>query len=161
PYIYHFPDGNAGLARLLVRALIPGVAPGHDMEDIVQAPFAYDRLDGNANVRIRLDATCVGVREAPDQVLVSYARAGRVHTVAARNVVLACFHAMIPYLMPQLPAAQRAALLRNVRTPLVYTNVLVGSWQPWVTLGVHAISAPMSFHCNVNLDFPVSLGGYR
>ena len=29
PYIYHFPDGNASLARLLVRALIPGVAPGN------------------------------------------------------------------------------------------------------------------------------------
>ena len=28
PYIYHFPDGNASLARLLVRSLIPGVAPG-------------------------------------------------------------------------------------------------------------------------------------
>ena len=28
PYIYHFPDGNASLARLLVRALIPDVAPG-------------------------------------------------------------------------------------------------------------------------------------
>jgi spermidine dehydrogenase len=161
PYIYHFPDGNAGLARLLVRALIPDVAPGRDMEDVVEAPFAYDRLDGSANVRIRLDSTCVGVREASDQVVVSYARAGRVQKVAARNVVLACFHAMIPYLMPQLPAPQRAALLRNVRTPLVYTNVLVRNWRPWVALGVHAISAPMSFHCNVKLDFPVSLGGYR
>ena len=30
PYIYHFPDGNASIARLLVRALIPGVAPRHD-----------------------------------------------------------------------------------------------------------------------------------
>ncbi len=28
PYIYHFPDGNAAIARLLVRSLIPGVAPG-------------------------------------------------------------------------------------------------------------------------------------
>ena len=28
PYIYHFPDGNASLARLMVRSLIPAVAPG-------------------------------------------------------------------------------------------------------------------------------------
>ena len=28
PYIYHFPDGNASIARMLVRALIPGLAPG-------------------------------------------------------------------------------------------------------------------------------------
>ena len=161
PYIYHFPDGNAAIARLLVRALIPGVAPGETMEDIVEAPFDYGRLDTDGNVRIRLDATCVSVRETPGQVLVGYVRDGRVHKVAARQAVLACFHAMIPYLMPQLPAAQRAALARNVRTPLVYTNVLVRDWRPWVALGVSAISAPMSFHCNVKLDFPVSLGGYR
>ncbi len=41
PYIYHFPDGNASLARLLVRSLVPGVAPGSTMEDIVLAPFDY------------------------------------------------------------------------------------------------------------------------
>jgi spermidine dehydrogenase len=161
PYIYHFPDGNAALARLMVRQLVPGIAPGDTMEDIVEAPFDYSALDRDASVRIRLDATCVGVRETPDQVLVGYARGGRLYKVAARQAVLACFHAMIPYLMPQLPAEQRAALARNVRTPLVYTNVLVRDWRPWTALGVHAISAPMSFHCNVKLDFPVSLGGYR
>ena len=26
PYIHHFPDGNAGIARALVKKLIPGVA---------------------------------------------------------------------------------------------------------------------------------------
>ena len=35
PYIFHFPDGNASIARLLVRSLIPGSAPGNTMEDIV------------------------------------------------------------------------------------------------------------------------------
>jgi spermidine dehydrogenase len=158
PYIYHFPDGNAALARLLVRDLIPGV---NTMEDIVEAPFDYGQLDRDGNVHIRLDATCVNVHEAPQEVHLTYMRGGRARKVAARQVVLACFHAMIPYLMPQLPAEQRSALARNVRTPLVYTNVLVRDWRPWVALGTHAISAPMSFHCNVKLDFPVSLGGYR
>jgi spermidine dehydrogenase len=68
---------------------------------------------------------------------------------------------MIPHIMPDLPAPQRAALAQNVKTPLVYTNVLVRNWQPWVALGVHDISAPMSFHSRVKLDFPVSLGEYR
>ena len=76
-------------------------------------------------------------------------------------MVLACFHMMIPHLMPELPAPQREALAQNVKTPIVYTNVLVRNWQPWVTLKVHAITAPMSFHHRVTLDFPVSLGGYR
>src|SRR6266849_8343145 len=37
PYIFHFPDGNASIARLLVRSLIPGALPGSTMEDVVTA----------------------------------------------------------------------------------------------------------------------------
>jgi spermidine dehydrogenase len=86
---------------------------------------------------------------------------GLIHRVAARHAVLACFHAVIPHIMRELPAEQRAALAQNVKTPLVYTNVLVRDWQAWAALKVHAIAAPMSFHSSVQLDFPVSLGGYR
>jgi spermidine dehydrogenase len=162
PYIYHFPDGNASLARLLVRGLIPGIAPGDTMDDVVLAPFDYTRLDGpSSNVRIRLDATCIDVRNADGAVLAAYIRDGKVHRVAARHAVLACFHMMIPHLMPELRPAQREALTQNVKTPNVYTNVLVRNWRPWVELKVHDISAPMSFHTRVSLDFPVSLGGYR
>jgi spermidine dehydrogenase len=162
PYIYHFPDGNASLARLLVRALIPVSASGTTMDDVVLASFDYGKLDSSvAAVRIRLDSTCVNVRNTADGVELGYVRAGRLHRVAARHAVLACFHGVIPYIMPQLPRAQRAALALNVKTPIVYTNVLVRDWHPWVRLGVHDISAPMSFHSRVKLDFPVSLGGYR
>jgi len=162
PYIYHFPDGNASLARLLVRALLPGSAPGGTMEDIVLAPFNYDALDQAANaVRIRLDSTCIDVRNAPDKVLVGYLRGGAMHRVEARHAVLACFHMVIPHLMPELPEVQRAALAQNVKTPIVYTNVVVRNWRPWAALKLASIAAPMSFHSSVALDFPVSLGGYR
>src|SRR5215471_7026130 len=64
PYIYHFPDGNAAIARLLVRALIPDAAPGHTMDDVVLAPFDYANLDRpGQNVRVRLESTCVDVQE--------------------------------------------------------------------------------------------------
>ncbi len=162
PYIYHFPDGNASLARLLVRALIPGSAPGSTMNDIVLARFNYDALDRpGQSTRIRLNATCVDVRNAPDKVLVSYVRAGSAQRIEAKCAVLACFHMMVPHIVPDLPQAQAAALAQNVKTPLVYTNVLVRNWRPWVDLKVHDISAPMSFHSRVALDYPVSLGGYR
>lgn len=162
PYIYHFPDGNASLARLMVRGLVPGVAPGNTMDDIVLAPFDYARLDHpESAVRIRLDSTCVDVRNADGEVSVGYVRDGKLHRVAARHAVLACFHMMIPHLMPELPAGQRDALAQNVKTPIVYTNVLVRNWRPWAELKVSEISAPMSFHSRVTLDFPVSLGGYR
>ncbi len=162
PYIYHFPDGNASLARLLVRALIPAAASGATMDDVVLARFDYDMLDvAGAPVRIRLDSTCVDVRNAGDGVELAYVRDGRLRRVAASHAVLACFHGVIPYLMPELTAPQREALALNVKAPLVNTNVLVRDWHAWARLGVDAISAPMSFHSRLKLDFPVSLGGYR
>jgi spermidine dehydrogenase len=162
PYIYHFPDGNASLARLMVRALVPDAAPGHSMDDVVLARFDYGRLDRPDNrVRIRLNSTCVNVRNRAQQVEVAYVRNDKIERVSADHVVLACFNMVIPYLMPELPEEQRAALARNVKAPLVYTNVLVRDWKPWVALKVHEITAPMSFHCRVKLDYPVDLGGYR
>ena len=55
-----FPDGNASVARLLVRNLIPEVAPGNTMEDIVAARFDYSRLDRPGSpIRLRLNSTAV------------------------------------------------------------------------------------------------------
>jgi spermidine dehydrogenase len=162
PYIYHFPDGNASLARLLVRALIPAAAPGHTMDDIVLAGFDYGALDRAENaVRIRLQSTVIDARQRGDAVSIGYVQAGAPHRVEAKHAVLACFHMMIPYLAPDLPAAQREALTRNVKTPLVYTNVVVNDWRPWLALKVSDIAAPMGFFNHVALDFPVDLGGYR
>jgi spermidine dehydrogenase len=162
PYIYHFPDGNASLARLLVRALVPGVADGRTMDDVVLARFDYDRLDRpDDRVRIRLDSTCVNVRNVARGVELGYVRAGQLHRVAARHAVLACFNMVVPFIMPELPLKQREALALNVKTPMVYTKVLIRDWTSWVRRGVHEISAPMSFHCRLKLDYPVSLGGYR
>ncbi len=162
PYIHHFPDGNASLARLLVRALVPDVAPGATMDDIVLAPFRYDRLDRRENaVCIRLSATCVNVKDRKGGAEIAYVRDGAVHRVRAARAILACFNSAIPYMMPDLPEEQRHALAYNVKAPLVYTKVIVRNWEPWVKLGVHEISGPMSFHCRVKLDYPVSMGGYR
>ncbi len=48
--VFHFPDGNASIARLLVRKLIPEIAAGDSMEDIVTASFDYSRLDLSENL---------------------------------------------------------------------------------------------------------------
>src|ERR1700726_763672 len=65
PYIFHFPDGNATVARLLVRALIPAAVPGETMDDVVTARADYSKLDdANLAVRIRLNSTVVHVQHA-------------------------------------------------------------------------------------------------
>ena len=147
---------------MLVRALIPGVAPGTTMDDVVLAPFDYSKLDdASQRVRIRLDSTVVDVRNGDDEVQVAYVRNGAVHRVKAQHAVLACFHMVIPHIMKELSNDQREALAKNVKTPICYTNVLMRDWKAMANLKVSNISAPMSFHHQVSLDFPVSMGGYN
>jgi spermidine dehydrogenase len=166
PYIAHFPDGNASIVRLMIRAMIPKVAPGSTMEDIVGARFDYARLDEpSSTVRVRLDSTVVRVQhegpvETADRVAVTYVRGGRAERVFARSCVLAGYNAMIPYLCPELPRRQREALALAVKVPILYSNVLLRNWRAWQNLGIGAVSAPGSYHANAMLDFPVSLGGY-
>ena len=167
PYFFHFPDGNATLARLMVRALIPRAIPGATADDVVTARADYARLDEEASpARLRLNSTVVRVahrgaaKDAP-AVDVTYARGGRLHSVRARSAVLACWHTMIPYLCPDLPPEQKEALAYAVKVPIVYTNVLLRGWSAFERLGTNQVYAPGSFHTSVNLDLPVSVGGYR
>ncbi len=167
PYIFHFPDGNASLARLLVRALIPGAVPGNTMEDIVTAKLDYARLDDPASpVRIRLNSTAVRARNVGDpatakEVEITYVRGGEAHSVRGGTCILACWNMVIPYLCPEMSQKQRDALAYGVKVPLVYTNVLIGNWQAFQKLGISGASCPGSYFDAVMLDFPVSMGDYR
>ncbi len=161
PYIYHFPDGNASLARLLVRSLVPGVAPGHSMDDIVLAAFDYAKLDQpKAPVRVRLNSTAVSVRNVGDGVHIGYSRGGQLAQVRGKRCILACYNMMIPYLLKDLPAPQAHALSQNVKFPLVYTKVVIRNWQSFQKLGVHEIYAATQPYSRIKLDYPVSMGGY-
>ncbi|ALP42242.1 NAD(P)-binding protein [Aeromonas schubertii] len=165
PYIFHFPDGNASLARLMVRHLIPGVAPGHTMQDLVLARFDYDRLDRPEQaVRLRLGSTALQAKNvhtpAGQGVEITYIKADKLHRVRARQAIMAGYNMMIPHLLPEMPAPQKEALRQNVKAPLVYSKVVIRHWHPFIKLGVHEIYAPAAPYSRVKLDYPVDLGGY-
>ncbi len=165
-YTFHFPDGNASIARLLVRSLIPGALPGHDCRDAVTAIADYPVLDRPANqTRIRLSSICVRARnlgsvEKPEGVEIAYARGDGVYLVRGKACVLACYNMMIPYLCPQMGEAQKAALHKVVKTPLVYTSVALKNWTAFHKLGVSSVYAPGSYHSSFNLNWPVDIGAY-
>ncbi len=167
PYIFHFPDGNASVARLLVRALIPDAVPGDTMEDVISARANYSKLDEeNSAVRIRLNSTVVHVQHAKGaksggEVEVAYVRGGKLANVQAKKCVLACYNGMIPYICPELSEKQKEALSYLVKAPLVYTHVALRNWTAFHKLGVHHIVAPGGYHTYTALDFPVSLGRYK
>lgn len=163
PYIFHFPDGNASIARLLVRQMIPAVASGNTMEDIVGAVFDYSQLDrAESTVRIRLNATAVNVEhDSKKQVMVNYVRNGQAYRVSGRKCVIAAYNAIIPYLCPELSEQQSEALSWSVKAPIIYTSVLLRNWHAWKKLGIAQISSASSYYSISFLDFPVSMGGYQ
>jgi len=166
-YFFHFPDGNASIARLLVRKLIPAAIPGNSWQDVVLAKANYSKLDdASSSVRIRLNSTAVRVKHVGDvtaakEVEVTYARGGKVYTAKAKNSVLACWHVVIPYICEDLPEKQKGALALAQKVPLLYTNVVIRNWTSFQKIGANSVYAPGMYHTGVNLDLPVSIGGYE
>ena len=166
-YFFHFPDGNASIARLLVRKLIPDTMAGNSVADVVLARTNYSKLDSSSSpVKIRLNSTAVRVKHVGDaatakEVEVAYARSGKVYTAKAKNCILACWHVVIPYICQDLPQKQRDALASAQKIPLLYSNVALRNWTSFQKLNANSVYAPGCYHTRMTLDLPVSIGGYE
>jgi len=167
PYIHHFPDGNAGVARALVKYLIPEIAEGDSAEALVGAKFDYQQLDRNdRSTRIRLSSTVVEVRHRgsssnSDDVIVRYVTDGKRLEASASHVVMACYNMMIPHIVTDLPTPQAEALSQQMKSPLVYTTVGLRHWQAFKEQGIGLAMCPGNMHQTLFMDFPVSMGGYQ
>jgi spermidine dehydrogenase len=165
PYIFHFPDGNAGVARALVRMLLPEAVPGSSMEDLVTARVDYRQLDSRlSNTRIRLNSTAVDVRHSADQqhVDVTYVRNGESQRVRARHAIWAGYNAMLPYVCAEVPAEQQEAISYASKVPLVYISIAVRNWRAFANLGFGSVMIPQpELMHSFGLDFPVSMGDYK
>lgn len=165
PYIFHFPDGNAGVARALVRQLIPDAIPGDTMEDLVTSRADYDALDRRSNrTRIRLNATVVDARnmQRGAAVDITYVREGEAQRVRARHAILACYNHVVPHICPDIPKHQVEAIKSAVKVPLVYINVALRNWRAFDNLGYESFHILQGEHMHsFSLDFPVSMGNYQ
>jgi spermidine dehydrogenase len=161
-YNFHFPDGNATVARALVGKLVPAVASSRSIEELVTARFDYGQLDRPGNqTRIRLNATVVNVKRSAEEVEVAYIEDGNLKSLRARHCVLACYNMMIPYLLPELPEVQKAALHQLVKVPLVYTTVALRNWRPFAKAKVASVSCPGEFFSSMMLVPGPQIGRYR
>jgi len=162
-YTYAFPDGNASIARLLVRDLIPAAVPGTTVEDSITAPTDYSKLDQNDDpVRIRLSSTAAHVMNTEDgNVKVTYLRDGKAYSVRGKQSVLACWNMMIPFICPELPQTQKNALHYLVKTPLVFTSVALTNWRAFANLGVSRVSSPGGYHSSFSLATAMDIGDYH
>jgi len=167
PNIYHFPDGNASVARALVKKMIPDVAKGNSAEELVLSKFKYAELDKSSNAaRIRLNSTVVNVQHAGDpkdssEVFVDYINDNKSYQVKGKNVVMACYNMMIPHIVQGLPADQEAALRLQSKSPLIYTTVGLRNWKAMKEMEIGMAMSPGNMHQAVFMDYPVSIGGYE
>ena len=157
-----FPDGNASVARLLVRALIPAVAPGANASNLANAEFDYSQLDTAASpVRLRLESTVINAVNGKGGTHVTYVNDGRVLRVKAKHTVLACYHAIIPHLCPELPDEQKQAQKYQVKRPLLVTNVLLRDSKAIDSLELSGAYCPGRLHGAVWVVKGVNTMGYR
>ncbi|RLA04921.1 MAG: hypothetical protein DRQ59_16710, partial [Gammaproteobacteria bacterium] len=167
PFIHHFPDGNATIARMLVKRMIPDVGPGENAEEIVLSKFNYAELDKPSNsVRLRLNSTVVNVQHDGDPgnssgVFVNYINDNKSYQVKSKGVVMAGYNMMIPHIVPNLPEEQDAALRKLSKVPLQYTTVGVTNWRGMKEMGIGMAMCPGNIHQVVGMDYPVSIGGYE
>ncbi len=167
-YTFHFPDGNASIARMLVRSLIPAAIPGHTAEDVVTASTDYSKLDSSSSpVKIRLNSTAVRVRHLGDatsakEVEITYSTPQRqLSAVRGKAVVMACWNMVTAYICPELPEPQKTALKYGSKVPLVYTAVAVRNWSSFAKLGMQRVATPGMYHTSIGLDNAVSIGAYQ
>lgn len=167
PYNFHFPDGNASVARLLMRALIPGVLPGTTAEDSVTSKADYSQLDRDgAPIRMRVSSTAARVKHmgnptSAKEVEVVYGRDKTLYSVRAKGVVLACWNMMIPFICEELPDKQREALHYGVKVPLVYTTVALKNWQAFEKLNISGVNTPGMYHTGLRMELPTPIGDYK
>lgn len=167
PYIHHFPDGNASVARALVKKMIPNIGEGNNAEELVLSKFNYSNLDKSSNtVRIRLNSTAVNVEHGGDpknssEVFVNYINDNKSYQVKGKNVVMACYNMMIPHIVSGLPQKQEAALRLQAKSPLQYTTVGLKNWKAMKEMEIGLAMSPGNMHQAVLMDFPVSMGGYK
>jgi spermidine dehydrogenase len=133
-----FPGGNAGVARHIVKALIPASIPGPvTLAAVERTAVDFAALDrAGAAARIRLRATVIAVTQDSGFVKVVYARGGKLASVRARSAVVAGGSWTAKHIVKDLPAAHREAYAQFYRAPCLMANVALRNWRFLYKLGI-------------------------
>ncbi|TAM80293.1 MAG: NAD(P)/FAD-dependent oxidoreductase [Acidobacteria bacterium] len=138
-----FPGGNAGIARHIVKTLIPGSFAGpHTLAAICGSKVNFAALDRPGQpTRVRLGATVVRVEHETQPrrsqiVWVTYTQGGTVYRLKARSVVMAGGCWTTKLVVRDLPARYKEAYAQFYRSPCMIANVAVRNWRFLYKLGI-------------------------
>jgi spermidine dehydrogenase len=138
-----FPGGNDGIARHMMKTLVPDSIPGpNTLEAVCRNNIDFDSLDRPGQPsRIRLNSTTVWVKHEGEPsksgfVTIVYTRGGKVYLVKARSVVMAggCWTSKL--IVRDLPSAQREAYDQFYRSPCMMANVALRNWRFLYKMGI-------------------------
>ena len=160
-----FPGGNAAIARLMVKTLIPAAIEGdHSIEGVHRGGVRFELLDTpDSNARVRLSSTVVSVQhqgnpETADWLSIAYARNGRVERVRARSAVIAGGSWTAKHIVKDLPSAQAEAYGQFHRSPCLMANVAVRNWRFLRKLGITGCRWFDGFGSELNLYRSATVG---
>ncbi len=138
-----FPGGNAGVARHILKAVVPDAIPGPaTMDHVCGSRIAFDALDRPEQpARVRLGCNVFAVRhEGPAErartVSIVYGKGGKLYRVRARAVVVAGGSWTAKHIVADLPAKQREAYAQFHRAPALVANVALRNWRFLYKLGI-------------------------
>lgn len=158
-----FPDGNATFCRQIVRRMIPRVASGTTIDDLIAARFDYSKLDrADHYVQLRLNSTVVNAANNKDQsVSISYVANENAFKVKSKRAILACYNNMITYMCPELPEQQKEQLQQGVKGPMLIANVLLRDGQSFYNAESEIFQCPTSPFTLVSKAPPLNIGDYK
>jgi len=138
-----FPGGNDGIARHIVKTLIPDSFPGSNtLEAVCRNNVDFQALDRSGQpARIRLASTAVWVQHdgnpsTSNSVVVAYTRSGKLYRLKARSVVMAGGCWTTKRVIRDLPSAHRQAYDQFHRSPCMMANVALHDWRFLYKLGI-------------------------
>jgi len=138
-----FPDGNSGIARHIVKALIPNAMQGDStLAGICQSSVNFAELDRSGqSMRIRLQSTVIAVQHDGEparshRVRIVYSRASKLYSVYARSVIMAGGSWTVNSIVRDLPSNYRHAYAQFFRAPCLVANVAVRNWRFLARLGI-------------------------
>ena len=131
-----FPGGNATIARLMMKTLMPASITGEPtVEGVTSGKVQFAALDDpHSPARIRLSSTVLSVQHDgdPDKsetLAITYENRSRLFKIKARSAVMAGGSWTTKHIIPDLPEPQRAAYAQFYRSPCMMANVAVRNWR--------------------------------
>jgi len=138
-----FPGGNATIARLMLKTLIPNAIEGaNDVQGVCRNQVNFASLDiPGSTTRIRLSSTAIHVAHDGDpnkagSVTVAYLSGGKLYKVKARSVVMAGGCWTTKHIVKGLPETHRIAYAQFYRSPCMMANVAVRNWRFLYQMGM-------------------------